>query len=400
MKSSAETYFAALAEIRATGGGVEETSYYPALINLLNAVGATLKPRVLAVSQLKNTGAGNPEAGLFAAGQFPKGAGEPLPGQLPERGTVEIKSVAEDGWLTAGGAQVSKYWEKYRLVLVTNYQDFLLVGEDRAGRPTVLESLRLAESAEDFRARLAQPRAFAQARGERLLEYLKRVLLCAAPLNNPRDVAWFLASYARDARARLEEKPDLPALAALRGALENALGLGLLGLYGAAIAKARGARAVIGLDTVAGRRERSRRFGVDLALDPATTDQADLLRQVREICRPEGADAVLEVCGVPDVIPLGIEMLRVGGTYVLGGVVNPNARVTLDASLVLRKLLTLRGVHNYHPRNLVEALDFVVANRWRFPFHDLVDGRYPLDRIDEAMTDAAARRVLRAAVIP
>ncbi len=225
MKSPAEAYFAALAEIRATGGGVKETSYYPALINLLNMVGETLKPRVLAVSQLKNTGAGSPDAGLYAASQFAKGASDPLPGQLPERGAVEIKSVAEDGWLTANSAQVSKYWEKYRLVLVTNYRDFLLVGEDRAGQPTVLETFRLADSAEDFWAKLAQPRAFAQARGERLLEYLKRVLLCAAPLHNPRDVAWFLASYARDARARLEEKPDLPALAALRGALENALGL-------------------------------------------------------------------------------------------------------------------------------------------------------------------------------
>ena len=225
MKSPAEAYFAALAEIRATGGGVKETSYYPALINLLDAVGETLKPRVRAVSQLKNTGAGSPDAGLYAANQFAKGASEPLPGQLPERGAVEIKSVAEDGWLTAGGAQVSKYREKYRLVLVTNYRDFLLVGEDRDGRPAVLETFRLADSADEFWARLAQPRAFAQARGERLLEYLKRVLLCAAPLNNPRDVAWFLASYARDARARLAEKPDLPALAALRGALENALGL-------------------------------------------------------------------------------------------------------------------------------------------------------------------------------
>ena len=225
MKSPAEAYFAALAEIRATGGGVKETSYYPALINLLNMVGETLKPRVLAVSQLKNTGAGSPDAGLYAASQFSKGASDPLPGQLPERGAVEIKSVAEDGWLTANSAQVSKYWEKYRLVLVTNYRDFLLVGEDHAGQPTVLETFRLADSAEDFWAKLAQPRAFAQARGERLLEYLKRVLLCAAPLHNPRDVAWFLASYARDARARLEEKPDLPALAALRGALENALGL-------------------------------------------------------------------------------------------------------------------------------------------------------------------------------
>ncbi|MGB5063668.1 MAG: type ISP restriction/modification enzyme [Candidatus Competibacter sp.] len=225
MKSLTETYFAALAEIRATGGGVKETSYYPVLINLLNAVGQTLKPRVLAVAQLQNTGAGSPDAGLFAASQFPKGAGEPLSGQLPERGVVEVKSVAEDGWLTAGGAQVGKYWEKYRLVLVSNYRDFLLVGEDRAGQPAVLETFRLADSAEDFWSRLQQPRAFARTHGERLLEFLQRALLCAAPLTHPRDVAWFLASYARDARTRLADKPDLPALTALRAALENALGL-------------------------------------------------------------------------------------------------------------------------------------------------------------------------------
>ncbi len=36
-------------------------------------------------------------------------------------------------------------------------------------------------------------------------------MLHAAPLTAPKDVAWFLASYARDAKARLEGK-DLPAL--------------------------------------------------------------------------------------------------------------------------------------------------------------------------------------------
>ncbi len=225
MKSAAEACFAALADIHATGGGVAETSYYPALINLLNAVGETLKPRVLAVSQLQNTGAGNPDAGLFSASQFPKGANAPPPGQLPERGVVEIKGVNDDSALTAGGAQVSKYWAQYRQVLVTNYRDFLLVGVDAQGQPTVLETLRLAESADEFWSRLQQPRAFAQTHGERLVEYLQRVMLCAASLNNPRDVAWFLASYARDARSRLADKPDLPALLALRAALENALGI-------------------------------------------------------------------------------------------------------------------------------------------------------------------------------
>jgi alcohol dehydrogenase len=177
-------------------------------------------------------------------------------------------------------------------------------------------------------------------------------------------------------------------------------GLGLLGLYGSAIAKARGARRVIGIDGVAARRELSERFGVDVALDPRDVEAGELARRIGAMCPPLGADVVLEVCGDPGVIPFGMAMLRAGGRYVLGGVVNPDAFVGIDANLLLRKMLTLRGVHNYHPRHLVEALDFVVAQRLRFPFAELVDGVYPLDRVDAAMADAADRRVLRAAIVP
>jgi putative phosphonate catabolism associated alcohol dehydrogenase len=177
-------------------------------------------------------------------------------------------------------------------------------------------------------------------------------------------------------------------------------GLGLLGLYGAAIAKARGARLVVGLDTVAARRDMAARFGVDHALDPSAMGEAELVKAVRALCRPEGADAVIEVCGYPEVIPSGIQFLRTGGNYVLAGVVNPDAFVRIDANQLVRKLVTLRGVHNYHPRNLVEALDFVHANRGRFPFHELVDGKYSLDEVGRAMKDAGERKVLRAAIVP
>ena len=57
-----------------------------------------------------------------------------------------------------------------------------------------------------------------------MLEYLKRVLLHNAPLAAPQDVAGILASYAHDARLRIEQA-DLPALTSLRQALEDALGL-------------------------------------------------------------------------------------------------------------------------------------------------------------------------------
>ncbi|MBM3569799.1 MAG: zinc-binding dehydrogenase [Alphaproteobacteria bacterium] len=177
-------------------------------------------------------------------------------------------------------------------------------------------------------------------------------------------------------------------------------GLGLLGLYGAAIAKARGARMVVAVDTVAQRRELGLKFGVDVAVDPTGLNDVDLGKKVRDLCKPQGADAVIEVTGSPDVIPSGIRMLRVGGRYVLGGVVNPDSFVRFDANLLLRNLITLRGVHNYHPRHLIEALDFVAANRKRFPFHDLVDGKFRLDDVGNAMKQAAERKVLRAAIVP
>lgn len=177
-------------------------------------------------------------------------------------------------------------------------------------------------------------------------------------------------------------------------------GLGLLGLYGAAIAKARGARLVVGIDGVAARRALGLRFGCDHVFDPAAVDEASLTEQVQSLCKPAGADAVIEVCGDARVIPAGLQMARVGGRYVLGGIVNPGSVVGIDANQIVRKLITLRGVHNYHPRHLVEALDFVNGNRRRFPFKELVDGRYGLDKVGQAMQDAAERKVLRAAIVP
>ena len=177
-------------------------------------------------------------------------------------------------------------------------------------------------------------------------------------------------------------------------------GLGLLGLYGAAMAKARGARCVIGLDAVASRLQIAKKFGVDHAIDVACVGAKSAMEQVRNLCPPDGADAVIEVCGVPDVIPQGLQMLRTGGRYVLGGLVNPDANVTIDANMLVKRWITMRGIHNYHPRHLIQALEFVMANRNRFPFKEIVDSRFALKDLDDAFKKASERRVLRAAIVP
>jgi alcohol dehydrogenase len=177
-------------------------------------------------------------------------------------------------------------------------------------------------------------------------------------------------------------------------------GLGLLGLYGAAMAKARGARCVIGLDAVPARLEVAKKFGVDHAFDISRDDVSSTIARVRALCPPDGADAVIEVCGIPEVIPQGLRMLRVRGRYAIAGLVNPEANVTIDANMLVKRWITMRGVHNYHPRHLIQALDFVMANRDRFPFKEIVDAKFALKDLDAAFKKAAERTVLRAAIVP
>jgi hypothetical protein len=223
-----EAYFTQLRDIHSAGAGVAEISYYGPLAALFDAVGTHLKPKVHALMQLRNTGSGNPDGGLFTASQL-KGwetGTDPLQGQLPTRGAIEVKGTSDDAFAVAASEQVARYVERYGLVLVTNLRDFVLVGRAADGTGVrELESCRLATSEAAFWVRVATPRTFAEQAGEGLTEFLRRVLLHNAPLSDPRDVAWFLASYARTARLRLEHRRELPALDQLRSQLEDSLGL-------------------------------------------------------------------------------------------------------------------------------------------------------------------------------
>ena len=175
------------------------------------------------MQELANQGAGHPDFGLYTTQQVQKG--KPKSGQKPERGVVEVNPVDDDAWLTAASAQVNQYLQGYHSVLVTNARDFVLVGEDAAGQLVQLETFRLADSEASFDARMQHPRAFANEVSAELSEYLMRVLSYSASLADPKDLAWLLASYARDGLARVEAAGDAPSLTVIRTALEDSLGV-------------------------------------------------------------------------------------------------------------------------------------------------------------------------------
>ena len=229
---SVEAYLKQVGEIHASGAAVAETSYYPALQNLLNEIGADLKPRVRCIVNPANRGAGIPDIGLYTADQFKHAADlEFLAGQMPSRGVLEAKPPSKDAAEIAATEQVKKYYAKYGIVIVTNLREFLLVGRGNHGEPTHLDSFCIAADEGSFWSCTTHHAKTAKDIGARLREFLTRVMLLNAPLSEPKDLAWFLASYARDAKANVE-KSELPALSEVRSALEETLGMKFTGPKG------------------------------------------------------------------------------------------------------------------------------------------------------------------------
>lgn len=221
-KQKTARYLAQMVNIR--GAGAPETSHYSALETLLAEVGGELNPKVEVVGQLRNTGAGMPDFGLYTKEQRKRNKGK-TDWENPDRGVVEVKKPEDDFGELLKSAQLVKYAKEYGVVLATNYRQFALVEKQQGGGVKPFARCDLAASPEAFWTAAAKPQKTAESCGEKLCEFLRRALSHRAPITSAKDVAVMLASFAREALALLEQQNDETALLGLRESLESALSM-------------------------------------------------------------------------------------------------------------------------------------------------------------------------------
>lgn len=223
--STLANFLSELARIRAFG--VQERSFYPPIAGLMTEVGRELKPRVRCITELKGLGADHPDAGLFSDDICRRLDDDAIRVLKPDRGVIEVKPPSHDARKVARTEQVGKYLDGYGLVLVTTMREFLLVDRGPGGTLRELEHLALAPSEDAFwNEVVAHPLNAQKRHGELLVEFLRRALLYRAPIESPQDVAGLLASYAREARARMDAaESNLDAFQGLRKTLSEGLGL-------------------------------------------------------------------------------------------------------------------------------------------------------------------------------
>jgi alcohol dehydrogenase len=174
-------------------------------------------------------------------------------------------------------------------------------------------------------------------------------------------------------------------------------GAGVLGLTACAMARTAGVETVLVSEPDRARRERAAAFGATRLL---SADPDELAAGVAAATQGRGADVVLELAGAASAVQAGLGLARVGGTVVLAGTVLPTAAVALDPEQMVRRMLTLRGVHNYTPADLAAAVDFLAGPGRMVPFAALLGETFPLAEVERAFAYAHAHPGMRVVVVP
>ena len=181
----------------------------------------------------------------------------------------------------------------------------------------------------------------------------------------------------------------------VEGATVAILGCGVLGLTATAMARHLGAAEVITCDLDPVRADVAQRFGSQKFCEPA-----DLLSDLRDLTNGRGADVSMEFSGSSAAVTGAIAATRTGGVSIIAGTTTPGGKVELDPNDLVRRMLTIRGLHNYAPGDLVAAIDFLEETSGTVPFESLQGESFPLVEIEAAFTSSGSRAGLRTAVIP
>ncbi|MBT4864569.1 MAG: zinc-binding dehydrogenase [Planctomycetaceae bacterium] len=172
-------------------------------------------------------------------------------------------------------------------------------------------------------------------------------------------------------------------------------GAGLLGLTACAMSHVAGAANVVCIDVNENRLTTAKEFGATHTVTP--DELPDVSAAITE---KHGFDVILELSGNPAAFECGWRELRRGGTLVLVGSVFPAPPVETSLEEIVRRNLTIHGIHNYTPHDLLRAVEFLTAHHDDYPFAILVSEWFPLEAAAEAFSRSQDPSRIRIGVRP
>ncbi len=173
------------------------------------------------------------------------------------------------------------------------------------------------------------------------------------------------------------------------------LGCGPIGLFAVGVARASGARQVIAVEPNEFRLGLAKQMGADLLVDPESEDPVTF---VIEATDGHGAEVVLEMSGIPQVIDQGTRMLAPGGRMSLLGL--PTEPVALDLTdQIIFKEARLIGVTGRELFRTWQQTTTLLATGM-VDVTPVITHRFRLEQFEEAFEVMASGRSGKVILVP
>ncbi|MEB2774350.1 zinc-binding dehydrogenase [Algoriphagus sp. D3-2-R+10] len=174
------------------------------------------------------------------------------------------------------------------------------------------------------------------------------------------------------------------------------IGAGMLGISASTMAKFAGAKVVLAMDVNQQRIQNILHFGADVSINASLS-----LEEIqKEILPIGGVDVLLETSGSAEAMERGLDLLNVGGTAIWVGAVYSQRNISINAESIVRRILTIKGLHNYAPEDLSYAIKFLEASHSTYPFGSLVGAEFPLNEMEKAFAAAKESGSYRVGITP
>jgi S-(hydroxymethyl)glutathione dehydrogenase/alcohol dehydrogenase len=181
------------------------------------------------------------------------------------------------------------------------------------------------------------------------------------------------------------------------GASVVVVGTGGVGLNTVQGARISGAEPIVAVDVSLAKRDAAMVFGATHVVDPGAGDAGEA---VRALTGGRGADFVFVTVGRAAVVERGLELVRRGGTLVVVGMPPSEEAFRVVAVDLAHNDVRILGSKMGSARLDAAVSQFVdLYERGHLKLDELISGRYPLDRINDAIADARAGDALRNVIV-
>ncbi|KAJ4415836.1 Endo-1,4-beta-xylanase 2 [Gnomoniopsis sp. IMI 355080] len=170
------------------------------------------------------------------------------------------------------------------------------------------------------------------------------------------------------------------------------MGAGPVGLLCAAVAKAYGASTVVSVDIVPGKLEFAKNFASTHTYLSQRVSAEENAENIKKTCGlPDGADVVIDASGAEPSIQASIHTLKVGGTYVQGGM--GKSDITFPIMAFASKEAAAYGSFRYNHGDYKLALELVASGK--IDVKKLISGQVPFEKAEEAFQKVLEGQVIK-----